>query len=360
MDQLDAIQSAAALLLEKAQNASVSELASAVEKASDALRLSADLEKSRAELQKLALEESKLRNEIDTATKREHSDTIKEYVSILAPFITVISLVATLIWQSWQFRQSEKDKSNAAEDAQWADAIKTISQTGNLSPGVIALNPFLKSPRYHNAARDEAVQLLASSDDPILFTDLFGAAFVPVGWNDLDGVLKLDRALYARGQPLLIKEYDPKTDTSDLTKLTPKENQTFNYIGGAMSVMCSQVGSVLRSPGRKGASLDFRSTGFTGCNWSTADLSGANIEGMYMWAMNLKDADLSGINQFEGADFSAVAWWEAKSISPELLQYLENHPISKYKEGQKYGLYHNETVTPQEYAAGLKRLRQRQ
>lgn len=356
MDQLEAIQRAVASLLEKAENASVGDLASAVEKASGAMRLSVDLEKSQAELRKLALEQSKLQYENDCAKKRERSEQLKEYVSLLAPFVTIMTLAATLIVQGWQFRQSEKDKSAAAEDAQWADAVKTISQTSKLAPGVIALNPFLKSAKYRELARDTAVQLLANSSDAILFTDLFGAAFVPVGWSNLDQVLKLDRALIVRGSPLWTKSYDPATDRNDIEKLTSEEKEAYDYTNQALRKICSEVASVLRAPRPRGTSLDLSAARFYGCDWSGVDLSGGNIESVAIAAVNLKDANLDAITQFEGAYFYADAWWEAKKVSPQLLTYLENNDVSKYKPNGKYGPT-SETVSLQQYITGLNRLK---
>ncbi|MBZ5555560.1 MAG: hypothetical protein LAO21_22870 [Acidobacteriia bacterium] len=52
MDQMEQLRAAASSLLNKAQDASVPELASAVEKATGVLRLSSDMEKAQAELRK--------------------------------------------------------------------------------------------------------------------------------------------------------------------------------------------------------------------------------------------------------------------------------------------------------------------
>jgi hypothetical protein len=180
MDQMKQLRAAASSLLNKAQDSTVSDLASAVEKATGVLRLSSELEKSEAELRKLTLEERKLQYENDTASKRERSERLKEYVALLAPFITIVTLTATLIVQNWQFIRSEKAKSDVAIEAQWEEAVKTILQSSKLLAGIIALHPFLSSPTYGDRARLTAVQLLANNTGVVFFDDLFGAAFVPV------------------------------------------------------------------------------------------------------------------------------------------------------------------------------------
>lgn len=357
MDQMEAIQNAITLLLDKAQNATVSELASAVEKASGALRVSTDLEKSRAEIQKLALEESRLRYQIDSAPKRERSERLKEYVSLLAPIVSVIALAATLIVQGWQFSRTEKDKREAAEDAQWADTVKTLSQNSKLSPSAMTLNPFLKSPKYRDLARSTAIGLLATTSDPVLFTDLFGAAFVPVDWNNLDPVLKLDRQLSLKAFPLWEKTYDAKTNTNDVAKLSaPEDRERYEYLDIALPQICSQVGAVLRTPRRNDVSPDLSGGLFYDCKWDGVDLSGANLESTDLRSLDLKGANLANISRFDGAYFFAVAWWEAKSISPELLDYLETRSDSQYKETATYGP-NSEHVTPQRYKAALDRLK---
>jgi Pentapeptide repeats (8 copies) len=356
MDQKQALHKSVDLLLDKAQGATVSELASAVEKATGAMKLSSDLEKSQAELRKLALEETKLGYENATAEKRQRSESLKDYVALLAPFVTVLTLAATLIVGGWEFRQTEKDKAAAAEDAQWADAIKVISQSSKLSPGVIALNPFLKSPRYATLARETAVQLLANSSDRALFTDLYGAAFVPVGWDNLAQVIRLDKALKARGSPLWEKTYDRTTDTNDPKKLTPEEKEIVEYVNVALSEICSQVGSVLK--GRpSGTALDLSGARFWSCDWSGADLSGANIDGLELASVDLRGASLGYIVHFENTYFYNVPWWEAKNISPKLLEYLEHDPDCEYKESKTYGP-RGDKVSQQQYAAAMARLRQ--
>ena len=127
MDQIEQLQAATSSLLDKAANGSVADLASAVDKATGALGLSAELEKSRAETEKL-------RHENATAAQRQRSETWKEYATILTPIVTIITLAATLLVQSLQFRQSEKDKREAAEDTQWGETVKSISQASKLSP----------------------------------------------------------------------------------------------------------------------------------------------------------------------------------------------------------------------------------
>ncbi|MGB7623844.1 MAG: hypothetical protein WBN92_15975, partial [Terriglobia bacterium] len=242
----------------------------------------------------------------------------------------------------------------AALDAQWEQTVKTISETSKLPPGIIALHPFLNSPKYADRARLTAVQLLANSTDPVFFNDLFGAAFVPVDWNNLDFVLKLDRALGTKGGPLVNKSWDPKTQTNDRRRLSPQEGMLLDYFTSVATKISAQVGSVLKTP-RPGASpVDLSATYFKNAEWRGVDLSGDNIENMWLAWLSLKDANLDKITQFRGAVFYHVAWWEAKSVSPELLEYLATNYACQ--PGAEYGP-EGEKFTSQQYAAALERLR---
>ena len=275
-------------------------------------------------------------------------------MAILTPVVTIVTLAATLIAQNWQFIRSEKDKSEAAMDARWEETVKTISETSKLPPGIVALHPFLNSPKYGDRAKLTAVQLLANSTDPVFFNDLFGAAFVLVDWSNLEFVLKLDRALSTKGTPLLNKSWDPETQTNDLKKLSPQEAALLGYFTSVAPKISAQVGSVLKTPRPSASTLDLSATYFKDADWRGVDLSGDNIENLWLVWVSLKDANLDKITQFSGAVFFHVPWWEAKSVGPELLEYLAtNYPCDPSAE---YGL-NGEKFTPQHCTAALDRLR---
>jgi len=196
MGQTEKVRTVVDVLLDKAKDGTVSDLASAVDKATGAMKACSEIEATEVELRKLELEITKLRLENDSFGRKERSERFKEYVALLAPIVTIATLGATLAFQTWQFTKSEKDKADAALDAQWEESVKAVSQTAKLSPGVVALRPFLASQKYGDRARLLTIQLLSTSPDSLLFDELFGAAFVPVSWSNLDDVLKVARAQY--------------------------------------------------------------------------------------------------------------------------------------------------------------------
>ena len=222
-----------------------------------------------------------------------------------------------------------------------------------MSPIAVALNPFLKSKRYAEPAKRTVVQALVGTRDSLVFADLFRQAFVPVGWKNLEGVLQLDRALGPRLGKLYQKTYDPKTKTNNDDLLSPEEREQLDYFTSALSDISLAVTPLLRGPRPTGQNLDLRGTWFKDCDWSGVNLRGANIQDLDLRYAILNGADLSEITSFNGVYLYRTAWWQAKRISRELLEYLiKNWP---YEEGA-YGPT-DVVILPEEYGEALARLR---
>jgi len=341
MDELERLRRITESMVEKFENSNTPEAADMMEKTTQTLKLIAELEQSRAEASKLAAEESKLRYDLDHAPQHDRSEQIKQYVSLLTPVLTTAILAGTLILQGYQFTQSEKDKREAAEDAQWTDAVKTISQSTKLAPPAVILNPFLKSEHYGNRARMVAIQLMSESDDPKLFADLFQSAFQPLAWENLPVVLDLDRTLQ---QSL--------SQVAPLKVRNALEESKYNYTLAAIKEIGTAIAPLLRAPRLNNASLPLQGTYFIDCDWKRTNLTGTNLTNTWFIRVNLEGADLSGVTEFKGAYFG-TAWWDASRIAPELLEYvLKQNP---YDSLDTYAL---QGASREHYAAAITRLKQ--
>jgi len=277
---------------------------------------------------------------------------LRDYVALLTPLVTIVTLAATLVAQNWQFLRSERDKREDAMDAQWQESVKTISASGALSPGIIALQPFLRSPKYGDQAREVAVNLLANSSDPGFFMSLFGVALVPATGANLDRIIRLDRALLARVDPVWTKTWDAKKERDDPTKLNQGELATYNYMDSVFPVITSEVGSVMKTHLLAGPP-DLSATFFTSGDWQGVNLSGVNLGNARLIWMNLQDAELEGVTQFSGVDMRWTAWWEAKSINRPFLDYLKG--TSPFRLGRTYGP-RNIVIKESEYDSAIGRL----
>jgi len=329
VEQLRQLRAAAFLLLGKAETAgSATDMATAVEKAATALKLATEIGRAHADLVKVNEEVASLKRANELAPKRERSERIRDYVAALAPLVAIITLAATLFAQSWQFVRSERSKREDALNAQWQDAVKTISASGALSPGIVALQPFLRSPQYAAQAREVATNLLANTSDATFFTALFGPAFVPMSWNNLDDVIRLDRALGARVNPIATKSWDGKNN--DMRRLTNDEVASYRYIFAVIPTITAQIGNVLKTPRPPGTQVDLSAALLKDTDWQGVNLDNVNLEAASFAWMNVRNVDLTNVTKFKGASFYGTAWWEAKAINRSFFEHLKaSFPYSK-------------------------------
>jgi hypothetical protein len=340
-------------LLQKSEGASLSELSASVQTASNALRVEYDLRKLQAEMNKLEEEAKKLAYENATSLRRERSERFKEYAAVLTPLVTIIVLAGTLIAQNWQFLRSEKDKRDDALDARWQDTVKAISQSGTLSPSVIALQPFLSTPKYSEQAREMAMHVLANSADSSFFDSLFGPAFLPLDHSNINRLIRLDRALGARGSSIWTRSWVEQTQTSNLSLLSPDELKTYYYVEKAVPSISTQIAQFLKARHGDSPPLDLSGTYFEQSDWRGVDLSGCDIDNLRLETTDLKDANLSNIQHFSTFFPLRTAWWEADKISAPLLAYLD-----KYYKVDPRVLYGTkaQSMTLAEYQAAVARL----
>jgi hypothetical protein len=349
-EQMQQVRAAASTLLDKVEGASsLTDMATAVEKAAEALKLAAEMDKTRTELAKVNQEISKLKYENETASKRERSEQRRNLVTVLTPSVTVITAAVAFL----QFLKSENDKREEALDSQWREAEKTILQSEKLLPGAYELQPFLNSRKYGDEARRFAVMLLSKHSDLSLFRDLFNAAFAPVNWSNMGRVVDLDRALFQNVNPVLIKTWDATKKQNDTTQLTEDERLTFNYFQQVMPAITGQIGGALKTPRPPREQIDLSSTYFSTGDWKGIDFDGANLTGVVFNFMDLQDAELKEVTQFNGAGFFGTPWWKVKSINKALLDYLRDR--FAFSPGQRYGP-RQELPSQGEYDAAISRL----
>ncbi len=112
---------------------------------------------------------------------------------------------------------------------------------------------------------------------------------------------------------------------NDLSRLSKDELNTYNYVLTVVPVIASEIGGVLKTPRPAGTHVDLSGTYLYHGDWRGVDLSGANLENIELNYCALDDAQLSGVTQFSGAILGGTAWWESKTISPSLLEYLKTN-----------------------------------
>lgn len=317
MNETERLCEIATSILESAHDNSM------VSKAGELLKLASEIESQRAEARKLVAEERKITLDINEFQRRTASDDRKAYIALLVPMFTTVILAGTLVLQSYQFARSEADKqaearrqADAAEDVRWADAIKLLAQSENLSPAGVLLKSFANSGRYGAQAYQTAVQILVKTDDPQLFASLFGSVFDPVDWNNLPQVFELDRILDSNCNSLSFKQ------VSNVTKLNETETNELDHLNTKVQFITTKFAPVLKGPRPAGVKLDLRSVDLWTGDFQGADLSGANLGETNLTYLDLRGANLTGITEYQGAAFVGTAWWRASRIGRSLLEYL--------------------------------------
>jgi hypothetical protein len=341
-------------LLERAKSSSSApDAATIAEKAAASLKLAAEIERIPFDIKRASEETEKLRRENKYALSRERSEKIRDYVALLTPIVTVVALAATLATQSYQFARTERAKQEESLDLQWRDALKTASASGEMSPGVIAIQPFLRSEKYGPQAKDLVVNLLSNSSDTVFFHSLFGSAFTPVTWDNVERIVQVNRAIAAKAAPVLAKSWDPQKRINDINRLSPEEQKIWHYQESVLPILSAQIGALLKTASDSPRALDLSAATILRADWRGLNLKGVKFDNAQVVYVDLQDADFSDVTSFSGSFFFGTAWWNAKRLNKELFNYLLSR--FPYDASVTYGSQYTQE-TKDTYDAQVKRL----
>lgn len=307
----------------------------AASKAGELLKLAAEIENQAAGAKKLELEERNLELDLTESRDKRRSEDRKALITLLAPVFTTVVLVGTLVFQVIQFRQSEKDKATEVahqaeiqEDLQWTQALETLSKMEKVSPASALLKKFSNSPRYKDEAHRTAVQILIKTNDQVAFEDIFNFVYDPVNWEKLPQILALNRTVGSGYMSLVQNAWDYKTSEPVKSKLLPDERIEVAADEHKLRFITARLESLLKSKRPSGETLDLRGVYLWDGHFQGADLTEANLNDAGLTSLNLKGADLSGVTEFQRAQFQGTAWWRADRVSDALLKYLHcNYPF---------------------------------
>jgi len=331
----------------------------ALERASTILRSVAEAERIEAELSKSA--------------RTSRSESMRYWVPILAPVITAVALVCTLVFQVQQFDVNSRLQNDVNEDTQWRTAV-TYATSREGKQSVIAytlLKSFYDSPRYSKSARETAEVLLPGSLNPVFFRTSFEDFLSRTNWENYQGLVNISRILLrfrgieqghidglannggqSQSKPILQGDnydHDPAEHYAAMDDL--EENIV---VASAGLVRFLRDHSQTRPAGLKIdlsdtaiwhqdlSRLDFSGASMriwiANCNLEGANLQGANLGNWWIYNSNVKDADFSGVvfdsNSETKPNWESTAWWRAKKMNPDLVRYL--HSNFPYSDRTKY------------------------
>lgn len=379
------ITNAAALLLSRVQpETSTADMAAAVDKATAALRFAADIEMNALTREKIDQEIRKLKDENATMLERQRWDGRRNFIIAITPILTIVAFAIAQLLQSSQFyakqnsestqliekQQSERDQTLEADLKKAAENLSVDAKTSPISLAIV--KQALDSPGLRESARDYVALILKKNTNANLLEEFFGKAFVPIGPStfgsseqaNLRRLVEMSRELLRITLPIWEKarrweewrrknpNEDPQNHPKDAEAVSFNEQLQNDYTYEASTRISFAVGRLLVSR-PKDVGIEISRTLIVSSDWQGTNLEGADISGMRIVRVNLKDANLTGIEYFSDVFFQETAWWEVKSISSKLLDHLKF--ASPHNPGTQYGP-ELKSVSKSDYEAALKRI----
>jgi len=145
---------------------------------------------SAATVLKDVVESEKVVAETHNIRRNASSEAFRFYVPIIAPLVSALAVVAALVFQTIQFRetsrlqartvelqdQTVKLQAKSAEDAAWRETIRTLTGSPTVINGIAGgtlLGAFLTSGQHVEEARSFALSVLGEVQFSTLFKSLF-------------------------------------------------------------------------------------------------------------------------------------------------------------------------------------------
>ena len=293
----------------------------------------------------------------------------------IAAWVAIIGVVALAFMTiSERRKQSERlavSQKEANEDAQWREALKSVSfrDAASSQMGVFAMQGFFGSPEYSSQARAITALLLPNVANVYVFDEVLSAMGPPhtdrSNYHDLTAIAQMlgldQRARFhisgpasRKNTPFLMeslsaikanpKDFDRDKDQQtrvaawelDTVSRTLRSVWTDKDPKKRLSPSGSELsGVVLENGGFDG--LDFTETNFSfgilfNSSFKGAHFGGATLKDTYVRKVALDDADFRGVKIYPGSRWEDSNWWDAKCIPQPLLDYLleaDAHPLTE-------------------------------
>jgi hypothetical protein len=302
-----------------------------VEKTNSLGQLGLEAIRADAEITKLRAETTNLRREW-------RSERVRFWVPIVAPLVGSLALVATLLFQIFQFTENTKKTQDAAEVGQFREALQAFQSNqpfgGRSVVPAVQLTSFLNSPQYGQAAKQALVTYLPMVGSLGEFKSLYSRLFPNIRYSDLPDLVGVARNQLTILRDMLNQQESAKKQV-DLSKKTPgaaaamataqaqvdKMEGELSLLDDALRIVTAGIASSLRQrPPAEQADLSHAE--LFAANLRAMDFGITDLTGTWLDYCDISDADLSQIHSFEGSVWSRAQWWRAKAIGPGLIRYL--------------------------------------
>jgi Pentapeptide repeats (9 copies) len=293
---------------------------------------------------------------------------IAAWIAIMGVGALAFMTISELRKQSERLAVLQRD---ANEDAQWREALKSVSfrDPSSAQIGVLAMQGFFGSSQYSSQARAIAGLLLANVANVYAFDEVLSRMGPPhtdrSNYHDLTGIAQMlgfdQRARFhisgaasKKNTPFLMESLSAmKANPKDLDRDKDQQTRVAAWELDTASRVLRSVwtdkdpqkrlspsgwqlsGAVLENANFDG--LDFTATDFSfgiffNSSFKGTHFNGATLRDTYVRNVALNDADFSDVKVYSGSRWEDSNWWDAKCIPEPLLDYLldaDSHPVSE-------------------------------
>jgi len=323
-------------------------------------------------------EVEKAESDVARAREVDRFEKLKFWVPIIASLISTMALVATVIFQVYQFRENTRLSKEAEEDTQWRETLNRVKVTQGPEGafGIMMLKTFFDSSRYGRQSREVGTRVLGHMGDEDTFDLLFEAIMDHTDWSNSKDVAVVSKLLVdgysAIGEDIdraqkEREELEKQSSTSpaashglenidrEIQRLTGIRDIAVNEIKKVSEAFVKLLKDPEQRSHAKGHVIDLTGLQFYDANLSRIDFRNVNLVGVTFNNCDVTDADFDGLNEgrFTNSSWNSTAWWRIKRVSPDLLDYLQTNWAFNGKGDD----YQGAAATAAEYAAALTRLK---
>src|SRR5258708_1543846 len=280
----------------------------------------ADIEKSKAE--------------IENINYQKRSDKSRLWIGVVAPLVTAIALMFTLIFQVYQTKRNSILQRQADEDTQWRSFLQKLNTRNAPTDQSIAilLKSFFSYPKYKNQACEIASTVyLPYIVDTKYFKLMYKDFIKVIDWNNYYNIVNLTNGIYRQiSDARRMREQDSAALNSKNTyaysqslKDIDQINHSLEESHNELEIVGNSLANFFKSNSQRSSiSLDLTDGYFFHTDFSNANFDNANFKDVSFDFSNVEKADFANINSFDSSDWYGTAWWRAENISDNLLNYL--------------------------------------
>jgi hypothetical protein len=329
----------------------------AAEKAASVWRAAAEAEKLEYDGERVRLEAAGIR-------RAARSESRRFWVSVLAPLISALAVVAALWVQMYQINRNSGLQRESNDATSFRDAIKMIVSPDRDARvgGAMLLTVLLHSDTYGSTARQTSVGILSQPLDTDSFQIILRPFAAATNWDNVGDLVhiteNLDRAdTQVTNQLDALKNAhasrqvgsESPSSSSTIEQLEKDHNlleEELRYSGQVLARMVKQ-----KRPASQ--PLDLSRAYLFAVDLEEADLHNTVLTGARFVSCKVDKADFSNAKWPADSGWSGTAWWRAKSVSPELFDYLK----TEYAYSGKPGDYPEDETSQQDYDQETARLK---